>query len=105
MNVFRFVVVLVALIAASQVPGIITHRVRTPEAWIVVLALEILLASRIAATLAHFGEPLRWYGTPALLVASALILWYVWRVRHAVRPVGYAPPRRGGGDPSSRHRP
>jgi hypothetical protein len=76
-DMLRFVVVILGLVAASQLPGILTRRVDGWRAWVIVAAIEVLLLSRLAGMLSRLGEPIRWYGTPATLAAVLLILVYV----------------------------
>jgi hypothetical protein len=75
-DVFRFVAVLVALVAGSQLPGIMTTRIPGWRAWVVCAAFEVLIASKIVTTLSRIGAPVVWYGAPSLLLASVLILLY-----------------------------
>jgi hypothetical protein len=75
-DVLRVVTVILAVFAASQFPGILARRVPGWRSWVVVVAVEVLLFSAIARVLDHLTEPIVWYGTPALLIASLLVLFY-----------------------------
>lgn len=80
-DVVRFAAVVLGSMAMALLPGVLTHRVLGWRVWLIVAVVVLLFLGMIVATLAHLGEPLRWYHGPVLLVASILSLVYVISIR------------------------
>jgi hypothetical protein len=99
---FRYMAIVVTLLAGLLFPWAIYYRTRTPAALLVVLVLVINFVGASVAIADSLGEPLIWYRTPRIFVASVLALIYCAiafspRRPRTGRPVGggaYTPPTR-----------
>lgn len=80
-DVVRFLAVVLGSMAMALLPAAVTHRVHGWRVWLIVAVIVLLYVAMIVATLAHVGQPLRWYRGPVLLAASILSLVYVFSIR------------------------
>jgi hypothetical protein len=70
----RLVGLLLTMLAVAVFPAAVWRRTRTPIALLVIVVMELQFIGAMGAIVDHLGEPLEWYRTPRVIVASVLTL-------------------------------
>jgi len=85
-DTFRLVTIALTLLAGLLFPWAIYLRTQTRAALLVVIVLVINFLGASVAIADSFGEPIVWYRTPRICVASLLALAYCAIAFRAPRP-------------------
>lgn len=80
-DVARGITLTFACMAMALFPGAVIHRIPGWRAFIVACTVTLLFVGAIAANIARWGQPIRWFGTPITLIASLCALIYVISIR------------------------
>ena len=72
----RIVALILCGVALAVFPMTVAKQGRPWCAWFAVIGAEVILFAQMVAVADHWGEPLVWYRTPAVMVSSLLFLTY-----------------------------
>jgi len=87
-DTFRYITIALTLLAGLVFPWAIYYRIRTHAAVLVVTVLVINFLGASVAIADSIGEPIVWYRTPRIFVASVLALIYCVIAFGSDRPRG-----------------
>jgi len=80
-DTLRYVTIVLTLLACLLTPRAVYRRVPSNAAALIVMVLVIQYVGATVAVVDSIGQPIVWYRTPRILLASILSLLYVWAAR------------------------
>lgn len=87
-DALRIVAIVIAVIGASQIPGLMSHRIHGWRSWLIIFMIEVLFVSVLYTVLRRFSHKLVWYGTPLLFIAGLLGTIYALSIWNRPRKKG-----------------